>query len=470
MKTIIKKEILCADFIAIADDKGNKITYKALMNEAEVLAKYMEERSIVFILCDHHIETVKFLYEVFCINRIPLLLSSDINEELLIKLIENYRPNYVYCKKAYKIRNNNFQKKLEWNEHILFKTGTEKLAVSSDLALLMSTSGTTGSAKLVKLSYNNLSDNVKYASQKLSVKSGQKGISPLPLNHIYGLDFCFWHWYCGATLMLTEESILSNKFQEFYDKEKINNFAATPYIYKILNKIQFWDSVKIDNLHFAMSAGEQMSKEDQEKLVSIMDSKFWISYGQTECSYMITAMNFEKENIKLGSVGQALDNINIIIDDKSSELIVKSESVCMGYAECIAQLAEGDANHGIIHTGDQVYIDNDGCVYLRGRLTRYVKILGKRVCLNDIERYLEDKYRNLEVACVGIDNHITIFYTKNESTLEKEIPILLDRVMRIPHKFISCVYLEYIPRSDAGKIRYAKLEEISNERKGDKDM
>lgn len=470
MKALIKKEILNADFIAIADDKGNKITYKALLNEAEILSAYIEERSIVFILCDHHIETVKFLYEVFCINRIPLLLSSDINEELFIKLIEKYKPNYIYCKNKYKIKKYNFIKKIKLDNHILFKTGTKKHKVSPDLALLLSTSGTTGSEKLVKLSYDNLLDNIKHASQKLNVKSGQKGITPLPLNHIYGLDFCFWHWYCGATLMITEESILSNKFQEFYVNQKINNFAATPYVYKILHKIRFWDANKIENLHFAMSAGEQMSRDDQKELVSIMENKFWISYGQTECSYMITAMNFEKENMKLGSVGKALENMELTIDNKSGELIVKSKSVCMGYTNCIAQLAKGDENHGIIHTGDQVYVDNDGCIYLRGRLTRYVKVLGKRVCLDDVERYLEENYRNLDVACIGVDNQIIIFYTNFEAILEKEIPMLLDRVMRIPHKFISCNYLIEIPRSDTGKIRYAELEEIGNERKSIKNM
>ncbi len=458
MRSIIKKEVLQSNLIAILDDRGNAFTYKKLANEARELSQFIVSRSVIFLLCDHQTETLKFLYKVFYLKSIPMLLSADMDSTLIENLIKIYQPQYIYCKKT-----SQFAKKylynIEFDTHVLLKTGYIEYPVHPDLALLLSTSGTTGSAKLVRLSYNNLYDNISNACQKLVIQKGQKGISPLPINHIYGLDFCLWHWHCGATLLVTEESVISKKFLEFYKKEEANNFAGTPYIYKILKRIQFWDSEKVGYLHVAMSAGEQMPKEEQKNLVFTLGDKFWISYGQTECAYMISAMNFDRNNIKLGSVGKALDNVKIEINS-NEELLVKSKSVCMGYANTIEELANGDINQGIIYTGDKAWIDEDGCIYLKGRLTRYIKILGKRVNLDDIEEYLRNKFPSREFACIGSDNFIVVFFTGLEENLDKEVSVILDRYMRIPQKFIFCMSLKELPRSNTGKILYTKLEEL----------
>lgn len=462
MRTLVKNEILQSDLIAILDDKGNTFTYKELAKEAEKLSQFIAYRSVVFLLCDHQTETLRFLYEIFFINSIPLLLSSDTDRELIDNLIKIYQPQYIYCKKTTRFAKE-YLYNLEFDSHVVLKTESIQYPVHPDLALLLSTSGTTGSAKLVRLSYDNLYDNISNACQKLCIHKGQKGISPLPVNHIYGLDFCLWHWHCGATLLTTEESVISKKFLEFYEREKANNFAGTPYIYKLLKKIQFWDLEKIHYLHVAMSAGEQMSQIDQMDLVSILGNKFWISYGQTECAYMISAMNFDKSNIKFGSVGKVLDNVKIKVNT-NGELLVESKSVCMGYANTVEQIADGDENHGIISTGDKAWVDKDGCIYLRGRLTRYIKILGKRTSLDDIEEYLKNKFSGGEFACIGSDNYIVVFFTGEEESLDRKIPIILDRCMRIPQKFVSCMPLKKLPRGDTGKIIYKMLEELGDEK------
>lgn len=468
MRRIIKDEILQSDLTAILDDKGNGVTYKELADEAEELSQFIASRSMILLLCDQQTETLKFIYKIFYLNSIPLLLSANMDNTLVDNLIKIYQPQYMYCKKMSRFAQN-YLNIFEFETHVLVKTGYGEYPVNTDLALLLSTSGTTGSAKLVRLSYNNLYDNISNACQKLDIQKEQKGINPLPVNHIYGLDFCLWHWHCGATLLVTEETVISKKFLEFYEKEKANNFAGTPYIYRILKKIQFWDSKKVSYLHVAMSAGEQMPKEEQKDLISVLGNKFWISYGQTECAYMVSAMNFDRNNIKLGSVGKALDNVKINIGN-NGELIVESKSVCMGYANAIGQLADGDVNQGIIYTGDKAWVDEDGCIYLRGRLTRYVKVLGKRVSLDDIEEYFRNKFSNGEFACIGADNDIVVFFTGIEENLDREIPILLDRYMRIPRKFVSSMYLDELPRGNTGKIIYTILEGLGNGKTDIEDM
>lgn len=470
MRKIIRDEIISSNLIAIADDKGNRISYRELEDKSKNLSQYIKERSLIFLLCDHQTETAVFLYEILYLNRVPLILSSDINIELLNDLILIYQPQYIYCHTTHEICGK-YQKKIKLGDnHILLQTSDIGISIHPDVALLLSTSGTTGSPKLVKLSYDNLYNSAKYVCQHMDIQKGQKGISPLSMSYVYGLMFCIWHWHCGATLLITSESILSNKFNEFYKSEKANNFAGTPYTYHMLQRIDFWDSDKLEYLHWAMSAGMQMSNEQQLKLITIMENKFWIMYGQTECTCFISAMNFDKNNIKLGSVGKRLENIEILIDSKVNELILKSENVCMGYANNIEQLNEGNKNQGVLHTGDIGYVDEDMCIYLRGRLTRYIKILGKRTSLDDVENYLRSKFVNSNFACIGSDDAISIFYTNKMYINEKEIVRILEHNMKIPRKFVSCINIDKLPMNNAGKIMYARLKDVWNERKNINDM
>lgn len=470
MRKIIRDEIVSSNLVAIADDKGNRFSYTELEKKAEILSQYIEERSLIFVLCDHHTETVVFLYEILYLNRVPLILSSDINLEMLNNLIKIYQPQYIYCDIAHEICGKYEKKNKIGDTHTLLLIYEEKNFIHPDVALLLSTSGTTGSPKLVKLSYDNLYNSSKYVCLHMDIQEGQKGICPLSMSYVYGLMFCIWHWHCGATLLITSESVLSNKFNDFYKAEKANNFAGTPYTYQMLQRIKFWDSEKLGYLHWAMSAGMQMSDKQQLELISIMQDKFWIMYGQTECTGFISAMNFDKNNIKLGSVGKRLENIEIWIDDKVNELILKSDNVCMGYANNIEQLQKDNKNQGILHTGDVGYIDEDMCIYLRGRLTRYVKILGKRTSLDDVEKYLKNKFIKSDFACIEADDSISIFYTNTMDIKERELLLLLERNMKIPRKFVSCIYIEKLPMNNAGKVMYAQLKEVWNERKDINDM
>lgn len=461
-KIFLRDEVISADYTAVADDLGNRITYRELKDKAEILERHLEERSLLFLLCDHQMETAEFIYEVLYLNMVPILLPEEIDGEMLEHLFTVYRPQYIYCNKSHEI-GRGYGHEMELENHVLLKTGEEKCILHPETAMLLSTSGTTGSAKLVKLSYDNLYDNAEYGCFHLQIRPGQKGLSPLPFNYAYGISFCLWHWHCGATVLVTQESIFSRRFQEFYIREKVNNFAATPYTYRILQKIKFWDSEKAAFLNFAISSGAQMEKKEQSSLVSILKNKFWIGYGQTECIGIVIAASFDEHNLKLGTIGRAFDNVKIILENETKEMLIKSKSVCMGYASYRSQLEEGDVNHGLLHTGDVASIDCEGYIYLQGRLKRYVKVLGKRVSLDDIGNYLDNKYENIEFACIGTDDNIVIYHTGPQDGIEEKIRKLLDKNMNIPFKFVSCRYIKELPRNESGKIAYARLKERSHD-------
>ncbi len=456
MRTVIRDEILHSTYIAIADDRGNTITYREMAQKAEALKKYIEGRSLIFFLCDHQIETVELLYEILYINVVPLLLPDDMDGELLDKLSKIYEPQYLYCKRSHGACKG-YRHGIEMADHVLLETGYKKYPIHPDVALLLSTSGTTGSSKLVRLTYDNLYDNAKYGCIHLGIQCGRKGLSPLPLYYAFGLSFCLWHWHCGATMLFTESPVFSRGFQEFYRKEGVEDLAATPYTYRMLEKIQFWDQEKVGSLNFAISSGAYMPEKELVRLVSVLKDKFWIGYGQTECIGIILATNFDESRLKIGTVGKAFQNAEILTDHETGEMLIKSKSVCMGYANSKEGLAGDDVNQGLLRTGDVVHIDEEGYIYLRGRLKRYVKILGKRVSLDDLADRLIDKYPSVGFACTGEDDHIHIYHTDPVAGADERIRSLLDQHIKIPARLVSCTYLEEIPRSQTGKIAYDRL-------------
>lgn len=470
MKRIIKKEVSHLDKIAILDDKGNKVTYKELENRAKDLEKYIEIRGFLFILCDRHIETLEFIYEVLYLNRVPLLLSFDISREFLDNLITVYHPQYIYCNKSHKIAGR-YQQLLEKDNHVLLTTGEEKVVIHPDVAVLLSTSGTTGSPKLVKLSYRNLYKNAEYFCSHLEIKSGQKGIAPLLASYVYGLNLCIWHWYSGATLCTTEEFVFSKKFEEFYRKEQINNFGGTPHIFEMLQKVQFWNTEKLTYLHRVMVGGSKMPEKQMLDMFSVLKEKFWILYGQTECTGAVLGVNFVGNDIKSGIVGYSIGDVKSIIDSATEELLLRSgDVISLGYANRIEDLAEVDGRGEYLHTGDLARIDDRGCIYLKGRMTRYVKILGKRISLDDVENYLKIRKPNVEFSCIDVEDSLFIFHTSLEDKINKEIRHLLDYNMKIPGKFVNCLYLKKIPRNNSGKILYADLEKLANVQKSNHVM
>lgn len=456
MTTILKNNFLYSNNTALKDDLGNSVTYSELFSESKRLISNIEQRSLMIILCDHSFETTKMIFKSLATNCVPLLFSSDIKNTFLKKVINIYHPKYLWCKKT-RVSERIYPIIFEDDAYFLLEINKDKAELDKNLALLLSTSGSTGSSKLVKISYENLYDNVKHSSAHYGICENQKGITPLPFHHTFGLSFCFWHWYCGATLLITDKPIISKNFNHFFTQEQANNFAALPSTFQALNKVNFWSKEKLSHLHIAMSGGAQISDELQQELISLLSDKFWIIYGQTEATCIITATNFKTDNLKLGTVGKPLQNIKIYTDKKNGELISESKSVAMGYALSRADLSKGNTNNNLLRTGDAAVIDKDGYVYLKGRLNRYIKILGNRISLDEVQSVLQSVFLNYEFACVGSENKIMVYYSSPEKKDITEKLIIELHKLHIPRKFIAICCLPQLPKNKTGKLIYSAL-------------
>jgi acyl-coenzyme A synthetase/AMP-(fatty) acid ligase len=189
---------------------------------------------------------------------------------------------------------------------------------------------------------------------------------------------------------------------------------------------------------------------------------FIVMYGATEATARMSYVPREMAAEKAGSIGIPIPGgrIELVgVDGKTiteagvtGELVYYGENVTLGYAESRADLSKPDERHGRLETGDMAQRDEDGCYYIVGRKSRFLKIYGSRVNLMEIEELL--RKQGYEAACVGEDDHMRVYATNTDVD---GIHAYISSVTGINRVAFEIIYIKEIPRNDAGKILYSEL-------------
>lgn len=455
-----------SDRTAIADAFGNQWKYgqlEALSAEYETI---VPKRSLVLMLCDYSLESVAFYYCQMTNHVVPILADRNLKQNFMQKIIKAYEPQFIWCSReaGKELWDLSSSIVFRTEEHVLIRTEFEPYRMNPQLALLLTTSGSTGSVKLVRLSYENLRCNTRAYIERIEISENDRAITTLPMHYCYGLSVLHMHWMAGACVCVTEYSVLNVKFWEFFEEARITNFAGVPYTYDMLKQIGFLDK-RYKSLRFVTQAGARLTGERQiefgEKLQE-QNARLYLCYGQTEATTYISLLNPEKVLDKSGSVGSLLSGMEASVvnpDDRGEgELVCKGPSISLGYAVDKSDLERGDDNHGCLHTGDIVYIDEDGDIFIKGRKSRFVKILGARVSLDELELALTERFVPVKFACTGADNRIRIYHTADG--IGKAIRMYCSRELSVSGKFIECRFIEELPYTSGGKIKYSDLHEF----------
>ena len=162
----------------------------------------------------------------------------------------------------------------------------EEIPLHKDLALLLSTSGSTGSPKFVKISRENLQANTASIAAYLNITASDRPITTLPMSYTYGLSIINSHLYRGATLLLTEYSVMEQKFWDFFKLHKATTFGGVPYTYKMLQFIGFQDMV-LPSLKVMTQAGGKLPIALQKFFTEygkMNHCPLIVMYGQTEAT------------------------------------------------------------------------------------------------------------------------------------------------------------------------------------------
>ena len=450
--------------IAIYNKYGEKKTYAKLLKDSDYLSGFFDTKKVIIIFSDNSYEFIVCHIAATRSNLVSIFINPNINKKDLFELYKKYLPEYIFCKKKTDLFGK-YKKILNLLDFSLFKIKkSHRYSINSELSCLLTTSGTTGDSKYVKLSRENILSNTTGISKLLNIKSNDTAITTMPPYYSYALSIINTHLMNGSTIIINDFSIIDKKFWILFNKLKPNNLNGVPYTYEILNKINF-EKMKMSNLKYITQAGGKLDDGIKNKLINLCEEKkikFYVMYGQAEASPRISIMPANLITKFPRSVGNPMPGGEVWVEDDKNKkvlkrnvqgnLVYKGKNVFLGYSHSYKDLGKKNEMKNTLKTGDIGFIDKNGLIYITGRKKRILKIFGIRISLDLLENEL--KKRNYDCVCFGNDKKLKIFLKKNKKLDFNQFNANLKNITRLSPNFYEIIQVTKFRRNEFGKIIY----------------
>lgn len=332
-----------------------------------------------------------------------------------------------------------------------------------DLALLIYTSGSSSRIKGVMLSYNNLTACLKTNYLRFPYTEGSNYLSILPLNHIFGLMYdLLLPIGKGMSVIILDRPPIPEYVIPAMRSVKPNMIFLVPMLaYKLIEVIEkshAWDA--LSSCKMITCGGAGVKKEFIEKMTNSLGLPFYIGYGMSECSPSICIPKLEK--YETYSCGQPVDCLELKIDSEDpyhipGEILVKGESVFMGYYKDGELTKNTFTADGWLRTSDVAYLSIAGNVFLCGRKDSMLSsVSGKNIYIDDIENILREYSFIKDIAvCLQVE-HLKAYIVPNGEIDKEDIKQLLHDINSrlLKGTYISDIqFVERIERTTKGTIK-----------------
>ena len=457
--------------IALVDDNNTSVSYEELLELENKVKQNFEKRCLVMILTSNTIGSIcsyaSFLNNGFAV----ILVSSNTPKDMINQLMNSYRPSILAMPKQLNKNYPFMKEKLNIYDYAVLSTNyPDDYPIHDELGLLLTTSGSTGSVKYVRQSFNNIIVNARNTVTCVKMIPSDRTITVLPMHYTYGLSIINASLSIGACMVVTNRSPLEDEFWNLFVDKEVTAIHAVSNTYDMLRRAEIFEE-DFPHLRILSQAGSKLPVDLHDYLAryALNNSKEFIAiYGQCEATSLISSLPFSRSIEKEGSIGIAVeDGIMSLKDEfgntinepnKQGEIYYEGPNVAMGYA-----LSKDDLNKGFewnegIRTGDIAYKDEEGFYYIVGRLKRFIKMFGNRTNLDEIDNIIMESTHIRSVSS-GFDDHLVIFVTG-----EAEKTAVTDFISK---KFLSMrsnfevKVIEEFPLNESGKIKYSALLDLA---------
>jgi acyl-CoA synthetase (AMP-forming)/AMP-acid ligase II len=391
------------------------------------------ERRLVLVTASNRLDAV-VSYLAALRGEHPVLLAAD-DRAAIGALVDAYDPDVVLDGAGMDTRRRSTRHDLH-----------------PELALLLSTSGSTGAPKLVRLSRANLEANAAAIGTYLDLTPDDRAMTSLPMQYCYGLSVLNSHLLAGAGLVLTELSVVDDCFWRAFRRAGATSFAGVPHTFDLLDHAGFAE-LDLPTLRYVTQAGGRLRPETVRRYAELGAERGWelfVMYGQTEATARMAYLPPSLAASHPDCVGVPIPGGSLTIDEPDAEgvgeLVYRGANVMLGYAEGPSDLAAGRTVHALC-TGDLARRRPDGLVEIVGRRSRIVKPFGVRVDLDDLERSLAA--HGFDTTCAGDDNCVVAGVARSSGVAG--VAAALDDVLHLPHSHRAVVEFDAIPRLANGK-------------------
>jgi long-chain acyl-CoA synthetase len=384
------------------------------------------------------------------------LLNNQLNSSLKEQLEEAYSPTLIYDLRR---AGTTLAVVYSGENADVYHREAPSEAIHPDLKILLATSGTTGSAKFVKLSDANFIANTRSILDYLPITPTDSCILNLPIHYSYGLSVLLTNIAAGGKVICSNETVLIRNFWDQFKRYACNSLAGVPYTYEMLVRAGF---LKMDdlNLRYMTQAGGKISDKTLATFAAHCENKeidFFVMYGQTEATARMAYLPPADLKQKPGSIGKAILDGSFQLDSDTSELLYAGPNVGNGYAERRADLTTC-APLALLHTGDLARMDAEGYYYIKGRMKRFVKLFGNRINLDELEQDLRKTF-DCNLGCSGAEDKLLLVFSDNASLVAKEVQSYLSGKYQIHPSVIRYLHLDPLPLTASHKLNYQYISE-----------
>lgn len=343
------------------------------------------------------------------------------------------------------------------------RRGAEHHRLHPDLALLLSTSGSTGSPKLVRLSAGNLLANARSIAEYLDIRDTDCAATTLPMSYCYGLSVIHSHLLRGAALILTDLSVIDDEFWDLFARHRGTSFAGVPYTFDLLDRIGFAE-MHLPHLRYITQAGGRLEPDRVRRFAALGQQRGWrlfVMYGATEATARMAYLPPELATTRPEAIGRAIPGGRLWIDAEASEatenphspdgeigeLVYAGPNVMMGYAHSSADLALA-AGPAELRTGDLARRGPDGLFEVVGRANRFAKLFGLRVDLQRLENSLSE--RGITALCTTSEQTLAVATTDDARTVHGAVA----EITGLPPGSVRATTVGELPMLATGKPDY----------------
>lgn len=330
-------------------------------------------------------------------------------------------------------------------------------ALHDELALLTSTSGSTGSPKLVRISAQSLLSNAAAIAEYLRLDETDRAITTLPMHYCYGLSVINSHLLVGGSIVLSDRSVSDESFWHRAQQTHVTGIAGVPYTFELIDAVGGVARLP-SSIRYLTQAGGRLPAQHVRELALAGRERgfdFFSMYGQTEATARMSYLPPSDAVSAAGSIGRAIPGGRFRIDGpagESGELVYSGPNVMLGYAESPADLALGRTVDEL-RTGDLARWREDGYVEIVGRMNRFVKIFGLRVDLDVVQAQLAEAGIPSRTAADGEELLVFVRSGRDASRARDEV----SRRVGIPPAAVSVHTVDAFPVTSSGKPDNAAL-------------
>lgn len=464
---------------ALVDAQSGQIwSYSDLSRDIDLIASCFGEKpkQLIALEATQHPLTVITYLAALQAGHCVWLLTPDLSDISQTELLNKFQPNWWIRPSILK---QNVPASIEavlTNAAVFTQFSSTDVALHTELACLLSTSGSTGSSQLVRLSAANLQANCDAILKVLPIRQDDKVLLNLPLHYSFGLSILNTHLAKGATIVLNEHSVLAREFWNDWQQYECTALYGVPYSYEMLNKLRL-SRLPLKNVRYLAHAGGPLNQDDWQKLKEWSQSTgipFFSMYGQTEATARIAILDPQRFLTKFSAIGAVIPDSELMVVDDSGhlvangevgELLFRGQSVMMGFANAIGDLCNGSAQQSLL-TGDIAYQDSDGDFVIVGRKKRFIKITGHRISLDATEQWLKSQpiegIAMSEIACAGSDDRLLCCIADDITDEQRQtMRKMLSSFLHVNVRYCRVVQVDAIPRTASGKINYAALQDVA---------